>query len=281
MVNPKSIVKRMVGLFVKDKGSPDALTVRAGSHSLQFETRSEIAKRWFYPRYADGTPHEPPIVDWLLQRINAETQFLDVGANVGFYTVLAASVCSRGRVIAVDVDPRLICEIIGNISAGGLSNAEAICGAAWDRSGDVLVFQPEQTDNLSTNRVVSNQTNSAFAATNVGCVSFTIDALCHERKFRPTAAKIDVEGAEPQVLRGMTDTLPGLSTLLLEIHPARIAETGEKISEIFQTLSQLRFDCRLVEDHRGQAQMRPLPTLEDWESISANGMVLCEKRTDD
>ena len=272
-VNAKSILKRISRLLSSDDPLPDWLTVRVGGREMQFDTRSEIAKRWFYPRYAAGTPHEGPIVDWLLERIAADTQFLDVGANVGFYTVLTAKICPAGRVVAVDVDPRLVCEILSNLSLNGFQNAEAVCGAAWDCDGELLAFQPQQTDNLSTNRVITDA-----AGTSVSCISFTIDSFCQQRGFHPTAAKIDVEGAETQVLRGMQQTLQDLSVLLLEVHPSPIAAMAEDIGDIYSALTAVGFACSIVEDHRGEAKMRSLASVEDWKAISSNAMVLCEKR---
>ncbi len=272
-MNAKSIFKRLSRLLSSADQLPDRLTVRVAGRELQFDTRSEIAKRWFYPRYASGTPHEPPIVDWLLQRITPDTKFLDIGANVGFYTVLVSAFCPHGRVIAVDVDPRLVCEIAGNVALNGFENAEAVCGAAWDRDGDLLAFQPEQTDNLSTNRIVADQ-----QASSISCVSFTVDSLCRQRGFQPTAAKIDVEGAEPQVLRGMQQTLNDLAVLLLEVHPDPIAARGENVDDIYSALQAARFVCWIVEDHRGQAKMRRLDAVEDWKAIKQNAMILCEKQ---
>jgi FkbM family methyltransferase len=260
-------------LLSADETLPDSLTVRVAGRELRFDTRSLIAKQWFYPRYASGTPHEPPIVDWFIQRLSAETQFLDLGANVGFYTVLVSAFCPRGRVIAVDVDPRLICEVLSNVAANAFTHAEAICGAAWDSDGEILAFEPEQTGNLSTNRIVSQA-----AGTTIGCVSFKVDAMCRQLDFHPAAAKVDVEGAEAHVLRGMTETLQGLSLLLLEIHPARLAAAGQQVGEIHAVLEGVGFACWLVENHRGRARMRRLESEADWQAISENGMILCEKQ---
>lgn len=267
-----AILRKLLRIPPPETPLPDRLTVRVGGREMQFDTRSAIAKLWFYPRYASGVPHERPIVDWLIERIAPDTQFLDVGANVGFYTTLVAAFCPQGHVVAVDVDPRLIGEILSNIGVNGFSHAEAICGAAWESDGDILAFEPEQIDNLSTNRIVTNPSDAT-----VGCVSFTIDSLCRQRGFKPTAAKIDVEGAESQVIRGMKETLKGIKVLLLEVHPSRITAMGEAVSDLHKSLDAAGFSCSLVEDHRGEARMRPLRSVDDWTAITANGMVLCEK----
>lgn len=121
---------------------PDSLRIGVADRQLQFDTQSAIAKRWFYPRYASGTPHEPPIVQWLIERFTGDTLFLDVGANVGFYSMLASEFCLTGRVIALEIDPTLVAEIRNNVLVNKFDNTEVICGGAWERDGDVLGFEP-------------------------------------------------------------------------------------------------------------------------------------------
>jgi len=59
----------------------------------------------------------------------------------------------------------------------------------------------------------------------------TGDILCRAENFQPDAIKIDVEGHEIKVLKGLSETIHSCSPLIfLEVHPERIPEEGDSIS---------------------------------------------------
>jgi Methyltransferase FkbM domain len=76
--------------------------------------------------------------------------------------------------------------------------------------------------------------------------STTADALSREFDFRPDVVKIDVEGHEAKVLRGMWDLINCRRPLIfLELHPERLAEEGDDMFEEAVRLDTLGYELRL------------------------------------
>ena len=76
--------------------------------NLEYSCEDSYSKKWFYPRYDNGRMHEPALINILLQELNPNDVFIDVGANLGFFTCIGSALCSRGTVVAVEMDPKCI-----------------------------------------------------------------------------------------------------------------------------------------------------------------------------
>ena len=82
---------------------------------------------------------------FLVRRLRAGSTFVDVGANVGYFGVLASPlVGARGRVFAVEPDPANLPLLRANLWRNGCVNARVLPVAAWDeRTHLSLMLQPE------------------------------------------------------------------------------------------------------------------------------------------
>lgn len=250
---------------------PARLTVRLPGMDVDFDTRSEIAQSWFFPRYQDGRPHEEPVTNLLCSRLETTSVFFDVGANVGYYSAVAARVCTGGEVHSFEVDPQLVSEIRRNLSLNAQVPGNVTCAAVWDRDGAVLGFAPHMPGNKSTNRV---ETSSARAGLHVA--SITLDTYCMDRGVQPDVVKIDVEGAELHVLQGMDHVMAGVRTLLLEVHPMQLQDGPGALADIQAILERHGFRAARIADHR-HASGVDLEPVEDIAKITRNSMLLCER----
>lgn len=129
---------------------------------------------------------------------------LDVGANVGFYTLLASVIVgAQGRVFAFEPVPANVAYLREHIRANGISNVEVFDVAVSDDEG--RKFFKSGTDKYFLGRL------SPEGELAVNCVS--LDGMRTRRELRPpNLIKIDVEGAELAVLQGAAQ-------LLAEAHP--------------------------------------------------------------
>jgi FkbM family methyltransferase len=249
---------------------PDRLTLTVGDEEVHFDTSSKIAKDWFYPRYRNGRAHEEVVFDLLLDRLDSDSCFFDVGANLGFYSAVASRHCRTGNVHSFEMDPDLIGEIWKNLDCNGAEDGHVTCAAVWEDNGTLVSFSPHINGNKSTNQVA---VPTGERSTHVP--SLAIDTYCVRYDARPDVVKIDVEGAELQVLRGMEATLPNVSTLFLEVHPDHLLG-NTSLTDIEALL--LRFDFaldRILEHRHGdELQLERLRTLE---SVTENTMLLCER----
>jgi FkbM family methyltransferase len=131
---------------------------------------------------------------------------IDVGASFGWYTVRwARQLETHGRVIALEPHPRHYPSLITNVALNGLSNVVALRCAAGDIDGTLTLYDPAFGISAFDASAVRNQGGVA-----VEVPVRRIDSLCEELSLDDVRlVKIDVEGFEPQVLRGMTRLLQG------------------------------------------------------------------------
>jgi FkbM family methyltransferase len=141
---------------------------------------------------------------------------VDVGANIGYNTVHAARLAGpRGRVIAVEPTPDNLAVLRHNIAAAGLSNVVVEAVAAGRAAGTRDLFV----------RGARSAVNSLFPLSCYAHVTEVLqvpvvpldDLVADERA---DVVKIDVEGAELEVLEGMPRLLrTPRATLIVEWHP--------------------------------------------------------------
>ncbi|HTB71418.1 MAG TPA: FkbM family methyltransferase [Solirubrobacteraceae bacterium] len=189
--------------------------------------------------YALGTS-EPLIQDAFAELVRPGAVVWDVGANIGFYTLIAARLVERGRVIAFEPLPENQAAIRANLELNGLTNVELAGIALADRAGDAeLQMHGESTwAKLDTSEDTSFKRGSD-ATGSVPVEVSTLDAQL-ERFPAPDVVKIDIEGAEVAALRGA-------SRLLEQCRPTLICELHGTNGPVTALLTERGYDVRTVE----------------------------------
>src|SRR5438445_3744049 len=114
--------------------------------------------------------------------------FVDVGANIGTYTLVASEV-RAARVISIEPHPRTFSQLVENVRRNGRSNVVCLSVALSDHLGRVrLTDLPD----AAVNRVLGS--DEAGQTVTVPCR--TMAAVCSELGVVPDFVKIDVEGHE-------------------------------------------------------------------------------------
>lgn len=182
-------------------------------------------------------PRDPVISGALTLRVyeKPETRFfcaackpgmtvLDVGANVGYYTALAMVRIGNGRVIALEPDKEAFEYLQATVAAN--AGAEAICirkAASSERGAGTLY---SSASNRGDNRLYANE----FPGTVDEVEICTVDDLLAELDVAAAdLVKIDVQGYEGRVLRGMSRLIRGARdiTILMEFWPDGLRQAGD------------------------------------------------------
>jgi len=176
--------------------------------------------------------HEYRDMAFVLHALRPGNLFVDVGANVGSYTVLASGVVGA-RTIAIEPIPATFRYLELNAALNGLTGlVELDCLGLSGREG-VLRF----TASLDTvNHVVTEEESIDSVEVRVA----TLDEVLQGRS--PIVIKIDVEGHERAVLAGATKTLadPALLAVVMETNGSG-TRYGVSDAELIQTLAQYGF----------------------------------------
>lgn len=161
---------------------------------------------------------------------------LDVGANLGAYTLLFGQwVGAEGRVFAFEPAPEARRGLERHVTLNGLRDRIVVRPEAMAAAPGVARFRAAGPQ--GDNRIIEVDHGGIDVATT------SIDAFCRERNLRPDFIKVDVEGAELDVLKGARDTIaaadPALG-LYIEMHPHLWAAFGTSRAEIEQELERQR-----------------------------------------
>lgn len=165
---------------------------------LLFESSPEAAS------YAQGTV-EIPVQEAISDLLETGDTFYDIGANVGFFSILASKIIgSTGAVYAFEPVPRNASRVEKNACLNSLNNVEVIKIAVSNYCGqsELLLARHSGGAVLKSAGIPPDFTGSIVVETS------TLDAVMDREQLRPpNLVKIDVEGAELDVLRGMIGTL--------------------------------------------------------------------------
>jgi FkbM family methyltransferase len=182
--------------------------------------------------------------------------FVDVGANVGFFTLLGARcVGSRGSVFAFEPLDELRRELLGNVRRNQYTHVTVRGEAVSDRTGVVPYYaaQPNHLGCSSLRRL--DQASDIVAVRTVRLD----EVLPRERRIR--LIKIDVEGAELRVLEGMGDRLASdRPDIVVEITDSYLRGFGDSAEALSRHLSSLGYHMYLIGE-RGLVEVDPAQPL--------------------
>ena len=153
--------------------------------------------------------HEFADMAFILHVLRPGDLFVDVGANIGSYTVLASKVCGSDS-LAIEPDPHTAIALKSNIDLNNIEHIVRVCTTAVsDQVGTISFTRGKDT----MNRVAT----ANDPATQLVPVT-TLDQLLVDVK--PTIIKMDIEGHESQALKGALATLANKSVLAIETETA-------------------------------------------------------------
>jgi|SRR5579859_3052279 len=164
--------------------------------------------------------------------VQADTVFYDVGANAGFYSLLAAHLVQNGSVFAFEPSPRNLAYLREHLRLNKIANTEIIAAAITDQEG-ASSFTLETTGlmgHLSSDGDISVSTT-------------TLDFLLERGKILPPHyIKMDIEGAELAALRGAQKCIQTYRPQIF------LATHGHEIhSQCCRLLETWGFECQVLE----------------------------------
>ncbi len=158
--------------------------------------------------------YEPDVVRHVASAIKSGDIVVDIGANIGYYTLVAArSVGEGGRVYAFEPDPGNFHMLTENVKANSFTNVVAIQKAVSATTGATQLLQKKaSTHSLFDHRLAP--TKRSIPIETVALDDF-LSTLSLTDQQRVSLVKIDAEGAEPLVLEGLANFIKRKSTLTI------------------------------------------------------------------
>jgi FkbM family methyltransferase len=191
-----------------------------------------------------------PITEFVLANLSPGMVFIDVGANIGYFTLLAGQhLVHSGRVFAVEPNPSVAEQLRQNVARSGLSNVTVVEAACSD-SDERRPFYLADISHTGNTGQSSLSRENAQTETWVQVNCLTMDQLVESTKAtRVDLVKIDVEGAEMSVLRGMTRTLTCFRPkLIVEIHPRNLESFGIKPVDVIGFVERFQYHVAQIKN---------------------------------
>ena len=175
---------------------------------------------------------EPEVTAFLQRRLMPGDSFVDVGANIGYFSLLAAkSIGPTGRVIAIEASPSVYEHLVGNVHRNAARQVTTLNVAAASEAGRVKLYCGQDC-NCGATSIVPEGNETAVAEVEAAALSTLID----ERTWNKTRlVKIDIEGAEAGVVRGFNGLIEKGRTdleFLIEVHPIQLQQLGNSVDEV-------------------------------------------------
>ena len=228
MSNIKSLVAKA---YVYSR--PNSYQLQFGGRRVTFLTDSAYTKNWYYRNRLRGAArgyHEPALTLFLERISSTKKSLLDVGAHLGYFSILFASVPGNNS-LAVELDPSNYRELCRAIDFQPQQIKTRIKAMNVGISDESAAIELPQTRPLNSSHRIELSPSQLTESVSVDLV--TIGQLLRQTSFVPDLVKIDIEGFEVHGLRG-TEELLGRERplLLIEVHPSGLMQVGGSVQEL-------------------------------------------------
>jgi FkbM family methyltransferase len=183
--------------------------------------------------------------------------FVDVGAHLGLYAVSTARKI-RGRVLALEPNPRAHARLEENVELNGCANVIAVRAAASSEIGHATLYVPQEGDSSWSTLVEGRLAEDAP----IDVETSTVDAEVRRFGLTPAVVKVDVEGCELEVLNGANAVLSTRPALLVEL----LEQNAPSVIVALQGLGYVvaRAGTRRLEPWRSPAGASNAVFLQPW-----------------
>jgi len=220
---------RLLGALAPRKGRR---RVRLFGTPLELDLADEIQRQAYLGCF------EPEETAWVRRLLRPGMTFLDVGANVGYFTLLASSlVGATGRVVAVEPSPSAFAALAR--ATADLGNVSAVPVGLSDSSGTLALYVPPEAHGNHAPTMIATP-----GWQEVRVEVLTLDELTARHGLeRIDLLKLDVEGHEARILGGAVRALSErrIGAVLCEFNDYWLRQAGSSPAEVWRMLSDHGF----------------------------------------
>jgi FkbM family methyltransferase len=219
-------------------------TLLVGKYRIRMKLRTTNYIDHFIYYWNCWEPNETWVIGQILKPGDV---FIDVGANIGYFTLVASHIVgARGKVIAFEPVPPIVSRLKENTALNNQENIEIRESAVADHEGTVRIGKPSGSDFLGSSIRNKDQNDQCWE---VSCVS--LDQVV-ERDQTIKLLKLDAEGAEFLVLKGFIKHLEAglVHHVLCEITDTFLKQLGSSSNELYAFMTGVGYEAFSCERSR-------------------------------
>lgn len=233
-----------------------ALAIKGANEKLKYLPKKTIAcvnnsMMYLYPRQGGINydlylykKREPLCTDFLIHShiLKEGDVVLDIGANIGYYVLIESQMVGKtGKVYAVEPVTSTFELMQKNIQLNDLTNVSASNFAFGEKNGESEIYVCNESNLCAMNKNAVG--GKIVRVQKVPLV--TVDTF-FRGKSQPKLIRMDVEGYEYQIFKGMAETLKGNLRIFMELHYGPPFISLEKMDEFFRLLEENHFRVRFA-----------------------------------
>ncbi len=192
--------------------------------------------------YILGNYEDPKTMDTFLSWLKPASVFYDLGANAGYFTLMANRVITEGKIYSFEPSPaaRQLFEKHQELNRDKITadNISLLPFAISDTKKQIEFSNSSIPKEGNT--YIKGSPGFSIAENRITVQCYSVDGLLEQGFERPDVMKIDVEGAEYDVLQGAVNTLqhykPGI---LLATHDCHLPGVQEKCVKLLKQLGYI------------------------------------------
>ena len=227
--------------------------------------------------YQSKGEYEPEVSNFMMKILNKGDTFIDCGANVGYFSVLAGDlVKEEGQVISIEANPITFSLLKRNIKNNGLN--QAINCALTSKKGNVELFFPSTGDVLSS--IAKNKYFKGSSIRSFKVEGITLDELVQSIPLkRIDLIKIDIEGGEIDVLKSSKQIFSKFRPIFVVEH---CPETWSSFGYTYVDLQEIIDDNGyILREFNVEEQTLVVVTEDVWKRPYTNLIILPKERSSD
>lgn len=237
---PRRVADALAGAAAEDVPTEEVVLRVEGVAPIRMllDTRDQVITRMMESGHWEETETR-----WFRRSIRPGDVVVDVGANVGYYTLLGARLVGEtGRVYAFEPDPTSFALLRRNVALNDLHNVVLEQKAVSDAPGRLRLFLA--SENKGDHRIYQPPGEQRPS---VEVEAVTLDGYFREHPESVDLVKVDTQGAELLILRGMQDLVRRADSLVMvfeysPMHLAGLGSQGHELLGLFEALGLDLFD---------------------------------------
>jgi FkbM family methyltransferase len=181
---------------------------------------------------------EPSVTSWMLSIIRTGQNVVDVGAHIGYFTIIMALLVGQGgRVFAFEPEPGNLRLLRKNLNFNAIHNVTVESKAVSDRAGRAELHM--SADNTGDHRLYASAPGRKVCVVETVALDDYFQSLARPVHF----VKIGAQGLEPKILDGMASLIARnrqCLTVLLEFAPGLLTCAGHDLADFLDSLELLQ-----------------------------------------
>lgn len=217
--------------------------------------------------------YEPLVTELFKREIKKGDVVLDIGAHIGYYTLLAAKlVGEKGKVFAFEPDPTNFGLLKRNVKTNGYKNVILVQKAISNKTEKIKLYLSK--DNLGDHRIY----NSHDGRQSIEIEAIRLDDYFKNHEEGVDFIKMDIQGAEGSAIQGMPLILQGSKNvkIVMEFWPMGLRRSSIKPEECLESLVRCGFKLFNINEQKKRIEPITIHQLMQMCTGENHTNVLCE-----